>query len=113
MIAHSLPHPAFGPAQKMHGATYVVDLSFRATHLNEQNIVIDIGLAHDILKEVLKPIDYQNLDEVPQFKGQLTTTEFLAKYIHDQVKKAVESQFEGKIAVSLGESHIAWASFEG
>ena len=113
MIAHSLPHPAFGPAQNMHGATYVVDLSFKSKDVNEQNIVIDIGLAHDILKEVLKPIDYQNLDELPQFKGILTTTEFLAKYIHDQVKEAVKEQFSGTIEVCLGESHVAWASYEG
>lgn len=113
MIAHSLPHPAFGPAQKMHGATYVVDLSFISETLNEQNIVIDIGMAHDILKEVLAPIDYQNLDEVTFFKGQLTTTEFLAKYIHDQVKEAVKEYFIGKIGVCLGESHVAWASYEG
>lgn len=113
MIAHSLPHPAFGPAQNMHGATYVVDVSFKSELLNDQNIVIDIGLAHDVLKKVLAPIDYQNLDELPLFKGQLTTTEFLAKYIHDEVKAAVKSHFAGTIAVCLGESHVAWASYEG
>lgn len=113
MIAHSLPDPAFGPAQNMHGATYVVDVCFKSKQLTEQNIVIDIGLAHDILKKVLAPINYQNLDEIPKFKGQLTTTEFLAKYIHDEVQKSVRDVFSGKIAVELGESHIAWASYEG
>jgi 6-pyruvoyltetrahydropterin/6-carboxytetrahydropterin synthase len=86
MIAHSFAHPGFGPAQKMHGATYVVDVSFFAPELNDMAVVIDIALAHDALKEVLTPLNYQNLDELPQFEGQLTTTEFLASYIHDEVK---------------------------
>lgn len=113
MIAHSLQHPAFGPAQNMHGATYIVDVFFFSPKLSEQNIVIDIALAHEVLEKVLKPLDYQNLDEIPQFKGKLTTTEFLAKYIHDAVKTAVQDQFDGKIKVTLGESHVAWASYEG
>ncbi len=112
MIAHSFAHPGFGPAQKMHGATYVVDVSFFAEELNDMAVVIDISLAHDALKEVLNPLNYQNLDELPQFKGQLTTTEFLAKYIHEEVKQKVSGQFSGKIKVTLGESHIAWASYE-
>ncbi len=112
MIAHSFNHPGFGPAQKMHGATYVVDVSFFADALNEMAVVIDIALAHDVLEEVLTPLNYQNLDELPQFKGQLTTTEFLAKYIHDQVKERVMGEFSGKIKVTLGESHVAWASYE-
>ncbi len=112
MIAHSFAHPGFGPAQKMHGATYIVDVTFFTPTLNDMAVVIDISLAHDALKEVLTPLNYQNLDELPQFKGQLTTTEFLAKYIHDEVKKIVSGQFNGKLKVTLGESHIAWASYE-
>ncbi|MEN0004558.1 MAG: 6-carboxytetrahydropterin synthase [Bacteroidota bacterium] len=113
MIAHSLDHPDFGPAKNMHGATYVVDVSFLSEQLNEMEVVIDIGLAHDVLKAVLGPLDYQNLDELPQFQGKLTTTEFLAKYIHDAVKAGVAEAFDGRIKVVLGESHIAWAGYEG
>lgn len=112
MIAHSFAHPGFGPAQKMHGATYVVDVTFFAPELNDMAVVIDISLAHQALEDVLTPLNYQNLDELPQFKGQLTTTEYLAKYIHDEVKQKVAQSFSGKIKVTLGESHIAWASYE-
>jgi len=113
MIAHSLPHPFFGPAQNMHGATYVVDVSFRSKDLDEHNVVIDIGKAHDITAEVLKPLSYQNLDELDIFKGHLTTTEFIAKYIHDEISSRVATFFTGSILVELGETHDAWASYEG
>ena len=113
MIAHSLPSPAFGPAQNMHGATYVVDAEFKSKKLDENNIVMDIGIAMDVLKEALRPLAYQNLDELPQFKGKLTTTEFLAKHIHQEISKQVKTNFKGKLKVTLGESHVAWASYEG
>ena len=113
MIAHSLPHPFFGPAQNMHGATYVVDAIFKSKELDPHNVVIDIGRAHDVLKETLAPLGYQNLDELDIFKGKLTTTEFLAQYIHDQLKIKLKDEFEGSIKIVLGESHIAWASYEG
>lgn len=113
MIAHSLPNPFFGPAQNLHGATYVVDAIFKSKTMNEFNVVIDIGKAHDILAEVLKPLSYQNLDALPQFKGQLTTTEFIAKHIHDEVKKKTSDFFDGKIEVQLGETHDAWAGYAG
>lgn len=113
MIAHSLPDPAFGPAQALHGATYVVDATFRSETLNAQNIVIDIGLASRLLEKVLRPLDYQNLDELPAFYGQLTTTEFLCHYIHRQLSIAVRGQFTGRLEIILGESHVAWASYEG
>ena len=115
MIAHSLPSEAFGPAQGMHGATYVVDAVFRSPTLDENNIVIDIGIAHEILKDTLAPLNYQNLDALPQFKGVLTTTEFLAKHIHDQVLAMAKTRcdFTGSIEVILGESHVAWASYAG
>ena len=111
MIAHSLPAPFFGPAQQLHGATYVVNVTFKNPELNEYNVVIDIGKAHEVLGEVLKPLAYQNLDELEQFKGQLTTTEFVAKYIHDEVAKKVKGFFTGKIEVLLGETHDAWAGY--
>lgn len=113
MIAHSLPHPFFGPAQNMHGATYVVDVEFCAKELDEHNVVIDIGKAHDIAKEVLKPLSYQNLDELEIFKGKLTTTEFIAKHIHDEIKEKSSSFFVGFIKVTLGETHDASASYSG
>ncbi len=113
MIAHSFQDPFFGPAQKLHGATYVTDVTFYSKSLDSHNVVIDIGLAHQMLSETLAPLQYQNLDELPVFKGQLTTTEFLAKYLHDQLMEKVKGFFSGSIAVTLGESHIAWASYEG
>ena len=112
MIAHSLPSEAFGPAQKMHGATYVVDAEFQSKEVDKNNIVIDIGLAHEILKKTLSHLNYQNLDELPQFKGKLTTTEFLAKYIHDKISEEVTGKFIGNLKFTLGESHVAWASYE-
>jgi 6-pyruvoyltetrahydropterin/6-carboxytetrahydropterin synthase len=113
MIAHSLQHPFFGPAQNMHGATFVVDVTFKSENLDEHNVVIDIGLAHQVIKEVLNPLSYQNLDALEIFKGKLTTTEFMAKYIHDEVKQKVETFFKGSIGVVLGETHVAWAGYEG
>ncbi len=113
MIAHSLPDPVFGPAQNLHGATYVVDAEFQRPELNQHKIVLDIGLATDLLKEVLAPLAYQNLDELPQFKGELTTTEYLARYIHDQLVVALNNSFQGSLKVTLGESHVAWASYQG
>ena len=114
MIAHSLPSEAFGPAQQLHGATYVVDAAFKKAELDENNIVLDIGLATQILKDVLAPLNYQNLDDLSQFKNKLTTTEFLAKYIHEQIVLELKGQIkEANLEVTLGESHVAWASYEG
>jgi 6-pyruvoyltetrahydropterin/6-carboxytetrahydropterin synthase len=111
MIAHSLPSPAFGPAQNLHGATYVVDANFRTPELDENNIVIDIDLASRLLEKVLQPLNYQNLDDLPQFAGKLTTTEFLAAYIHGQLAKELVGSFSGDLEITLGESHVAWASY--
>jgi 6-pyruvoyl-tetrahydropterin synthase len=120
MIAHSLPDPSFGPAQNMHGATYVVDVAFFCKELSAQNVVVDIGEALDALKHALQPLEYQNLDLLPQFKGKLTTTEFLCKYIFDRMAEAAASgtlEPEGRklarIRVTLSESDVARASFEG
>lgn len=120
MIAHSLPDPFFGPAQNMHGATFVVDVAFFRPELTNQNVVVDIGAALDVLKAVLQPLAYRNLDELPQFAGILTTTEFLAKYIFDAVAKAAREGALGedgkglaKIRVTLHETDLARASFEG
>jgi 6-pyruvoyl-tetrahydropterin synthase len=120
MIGHSLPDPFFGPAQNMHGATFVVDVAFFREKMTDKNVVVDIGAALDVLSETLKPLKYQNLDELPQFRGILTTTEFLCKYIFDRIAKAVASGALGedgkglsKIRVTLHETDLARAAYEG
>ncbi|MGB3588760.1 MAG: 6-carboxytetrahydropterin synthase [Tunicatimonas sp.] len=112
MIAHSFDSEAFGPAQKLHGATYVVDAEFKAEQLDENSIVIDIDIATKELQKALAPLKYQNLDELKQFEGKLTTTEFLAKYVHDTISEAVSDRFSGSLKITLGESHVAWATYE-
>lgn len=120
MIGHSLPDPFFGPAQNMHGATFVVDVAFFRQTLTRQNVVVDIGAALEVLKQTLKPLNYQNLDALPQFKDVLTTTEFLCKHIFDAMVAAARSGALGadaaglaKIRVTLHETDLARASFEG
>ena len=120
MIGHSLPDPFFGPAQHMHGATFVVDVAFFRETLTKQNVVVDIGAALDTLADVLKPLKYKNLDELPQFKGKLTTTEFLCKHVFDAMATAAKSGALGadgkglaKIRVTLHETDLARAAFEG
>ena len=120
MVAHSLPDPFFGPAQHMHGATFVVDVAFYREKLTAQNVVVDIGAALDVLNKTLKPLGYQNLDALPQFKGHLTTTEFLCKYVFDAVAKAARDGTLGtdgkglsKLRVTLSETDLARATYEG
>jgi 6-pyruvoyl-tetrahydropterin synthase len=120
MIAHSLPDPFFGPAQNKHGATFVVDVAFYRTQMTRQNVVVDIGAALDVLNKTLKPLAYQDLDTLPQFKGVLTTTEFLCKYIFDAMVKAAQDGALGedgrglsKIRVTLHETDLARAAYEG
>src|ERR1044071_4356022 len=88
MIAHSFRGAVFGPAQALHGATFVVDAAFLADTLDSNGIVIDIGRAHEALGAALKPLNYRNLDDLPEFKGKNTTTEFLTKHIFDELAKA-------------------------
>lgn len=120
LIAHSLPGDVFGPAQGMHGATYVVDVCFMRETLTEDRIVVDIGRAHDALKAALKPLNYQNLDAAPETKGELTTTEWLCRFIFDRIAEAKRAGGLGpggegvqRIRVTLNESHVARAWFEG
>jgi 6-pyruvoyl-tetrahydropterin synthase len=120
MIAHSLPGEVFGPAQQLHGATYVVDVAFFRTELSADRIVVDIGRAHDALKAALKPLNYGNLDTAPATKGELTTTEWLCRFIFDQIAAAKKSGALGpggegveRIRVTLNESHVARAWYEG
>ena len=120
MIAHSLPDPFFGPAQNKHGATFVVDVAFFAKTLNEQNVVVDIGRAGDALKALLKPLSYKDLDDIAEFAGVLTTTEFLSRHIFEGMQAALARGDLGpgaerikKLRVTLGETHLARAWFEG
>jgi 6-pyruvoyl-tetrahydropterin synthase len=119
MVAHSFKGAVFGAAQELHGATFVVDAAFMAETLDENGIVIDIGCAHEALKATLGPLNYKNLDALPAFTGHNTTTEFLAKHIHDRLADAARSgglAREGRalktIRVTLSESHIARAWYE-
>jgi 6-pyruvoyl-tetrahydropterin synthase len=119
MIAHSFRGAMFGPAQALHGATFVVDAAFFAETLDSNGVVIDIGRAHEALKAALAPLNYRNLDELPELKGVNTTTEFLTKYIFDQLAKAAHADKLGRAArelktirITLSESHIARASYE-
>lgn len=120
MIAHSFKGEIFGPAQGMHGATYVVDLEMRRAQLDDDGLVVDIGLASQQLSAVLAELNYRNLDDVPEFAGKNTTTEFLAAVIFQRIADRIRSGDLGVAArglktmkVTLHESHIAWAAFEG
>ena len=120
MIAHSFRGEVFGPAQRLHGATYVVDVEFRRPALDGDNIVVDIGRAGTVLRDVLGGLNFRNLDEEPAFAGQNTTTEFLARVIHDRIGAALAAGELGPgasgiqtLRVTLGESHVAWAAYEG
>ena len=119
MIAHSFRGAVFGPAQALHGANFVVDAVFIADTLDDNSIVIDIGRAHDALKAVLAPLNYCNLDEVPEFKGRNTTTEFLTKHIFDSLAAEARAGKLGRngrelkaIRITLSESHVARAWYE-
>ncbi|MET7742922.1 6-carboxytetrahydropterin synthase [Streptomyces sp. NPDC005385] len=119
MIAHSFRGDVFGPAQRLHGATFLVDATFRRPELDDDNIVVDIGLATQELGAVVSELNYRNLDSEPDFKDTNTSTEFLAKVIADRLAARVHAGGLGKgargltgITVTLHESHIAWASYE-
>jgi 6-pyruvoyltetrahydropterin/6-carboxytetrahydropterin synthase len=119
MIAHSFRGEVFGPAQRLHGATFVVDVEFRCAAIDANGIVVDIGRAHEQLKAALAELSYRNLDELPEFAGRNTTTEFLARHILDRVRDAIKAGRLGPggenvtgLKVTLRESHVAWASFE-
>ena len=119
MIAHSFRGDVFGPAQRLHGATFVVDAAFQAERLDANGIVVDIGRALDMLKSVLAPLDYRNLDELPEFSGVNTTTEFLTRYVFDRMAAAARAGELGRggrelaaIRVAVSESHLARAWYE-
>jgi len=119
MIAHSFRGEVFGPAQALHGATFVVDAAFMSKEVDKNNIVIDIGRAHDALKAILQPLNYKNLDDVPDFKGENTTTEFLTRHIYNKLAEDARAGKLGRdgkelkaIRVTISESHVARASYE-
>jgi 6-pyruvoyl-tetrahydropterin synthase len=119
MIAHSLPGEVFGPAQGLHGATFLVDVAFFRETLGADNIVVDIGLALQALREILQPLNYANLDARPEFGGKTTTTEFLARHIFEHMAAAAregrlgaDSAHVARLRVTLHESHVARAWYE-
>jgi 6-pyruvoyl-tetrahydropterin synthase len=119
MIAHSFRGEVFGPAQRLHGATFLVDATFRREELDEDDIVVDIGLATRELGEVVSELNYRNLDNEPDFAGVNTSTEFLAKVIADRLADRIHRGTLGEgardlagLTVTLHESHVAWASYE-
>ncbi|MEU6322501.1 6-carboxytetrahydropterin synthase [Streptomyces sp. NPDC047009] len=119
MIAHSFRGEVFGPAQRLHGATFLVDATFRRAELDDDNIVVDIGLATQELGAVVSELNYRNLDDEPDFANINTSTEYLAKVIADRLAERIHKGALGesargieRIAVTLHESHIAWASYE-
>ena len=126
MIAHSFRGEVFGPAQRLHGATYVVDLEMRREVLDPDGIVVDIGLATQVLHDTLGELNFRNLDELPAFAGRNTTTEFLAREIFDRIAERIAAGALGphalasaqgaglvRMKVTLNESHVAWAAYEG
>jgi 6-pyruvoyl-tetrahydropterin synthase len=112
MIAHSLRGDVFGPAQRLHGATYVVDATFRRVSLDADGIVIDIGIATEALRDVLGELSYRNLDEAPEFADTNSTTEALARLVADRLADRVRDVDLDGLVVTLRESHVAWASYE-
>ncbi len=119
MIAHSIKGEVFGPAQNLHGATYVIDVGFMRPELDENDIVVDIGLATDVVEKTLSAINYTNLDDHPDFKGRRSTTEAIAKWVFDKIKAAINAGHLGpsasgltRLKIALHESHTALAAYE-
>ncbi|MEO9589115.1 MULTISPECIES: 6-carboxytetrahydropterin synthase [Marinobacter] len=120
MIAHSFKGDIFGPAQGLHGATYVVDVSFEREALDNDDLIVDIGLASEVLSSVIAEFNMKNLDDIEEFSNRNTTTEFMAMTVFDRLAAAIRQGRLGEtgkglcsMKVTLGESHIAWASYHG
>ena len=120
MVAHSFSGKVFGPAQRLHGATYVVDVMFQRAVLDQNGLVVDIGLAGEVLRRALDEFNYRNLDDEPSFSGMNTTTEILAGVIFDRISERIGAGALGaggsgvtRMSVTLHESHVAWARYEG
>ena len=120
MISHSFKGDIFGPAQGLHGATYVVDVSFEREALDNDDLIVDIGLASEVLSSVIAEFNMKNLDDIEEFANRNTTTEFMAMTVFDRLAAAIRQGRLGEtgkglcsMKVTLGESHIAWASYHG
>jgi len=120
MVAHSFRGEMFGPAQGLHGATFVIDAAFMAEALDPNGVVVDIGRAHEVLRAIVKDINYRNLDDLPEFRGHNTTTEFLTKYVFDRLAAEARAGKLGRdgrelhsIRITISESHVARAWYEG
>lgn len=120
MIAHSFQGEIFGPAQELHGATYIIDVTFKRPQLDADHLIVDIGLASAVLKTVIAPYNFKNLDTLPEFTGVNTTTEWMAYTLHQKLSAAIQAGQLGttgagltELEVKLGESHLAWASYLG
>lgn len=112
MIAHSLRGEAFGPAQRLHGVTFNITLELHSATLDENGIIFDIGEMQRVLRETIAPLHFRNLDELPQFEGENTTTEFLASWLHARMAEQFRGKFRGVARILLEESHVAWGSYE-
>ena len=113
MVAHSLRGEIFGPAQRLHGATYEVKAEVVTGNVDDHGIVLDIGLLRSALRETLTPLEYQNLDELPDFLGKNTTTEFLSRWIHTALASRLSLGADAQLRITLHESPDAWAAYEG
>lgn len=113
MVAHTLPDSFFGPAQRLHGLTYVVEAEFSRGELDRHNVVIEAEKAAHVLKEVLNQLNFRNLDEIESLRDRLTTTEFLAWHLHQEISRRLSHEFQGTLKVTLHESPRVWGSYEG
>ena len=110
--AHSLKGDIFGPAQLVHVITFEVEVTYSTDALDEHNLIVDFGAAQSSLQEILRPMEFKNLDELPEFEGINTTTEYLCRYLHEKVSEKVARIFTGSLRVTLRESPVAWATYE-
>jgi 6-pyruvoyl-tetrahydropterin synthase len=111
--AHSLKGDIFGPAQLMHVITFEVELTYLTEVLDEYSLIVDFGLAQSSLQEILRPMEFKTLDDLPEFKGINTTTEYLCQYLHQKISARVANVFKGTLRVTLRESPVAWCTYEG
>ena len=110
--AHSLKGDIFGPAQLMHVITFEVEVNYITAELDEYNLIVDFGAAQSTLQQILRPMEFKNLDTLPEFEGINTTTEYLCKYLHTKIAQAMSTRFSGTLGITLRESPVAWARYE-
>lgn len=110
--AHSLKGDIFGPAQLVHVITFEVEVKYMTAELDEYNLIVDFGAAQSTLQQILRPMEFKNLDTLPEFKGINTTTEYLCKYLHTKISQSMAKRFSGTLGVTLRESPVAWATYE-